>query len=114
MHMRALADWQPAVGRPGSGLVLVEDLALLRARSDAAKAAMGWTSIRGPGWRGGYPAALTPKAGQPPRGRKYSSADGALALVVEVDPPMSDEAWDAFVDQLTEDRPGVERRGYTR
>jgi hypothetical protein len=46
--------------------------------------------------------------------RRFSSADGKRVLVIAIDPPVGEAGWDAFVDKMTSDRPGVERHGYTR
>jgi hypothetical protein len=110
----SVADWQSSAGRPGAGLILVEDLELLRKDAAAAQAKAGWTPISGPGWKGGYPAALMPVAQTVGDERRFSSPDGKLKLVIATDPPLDDEAWDAFVDKMTEDQEGVDRHGYTR
>lgn len=110
----SIRDWQAAQQRPGAGLVLVDDLARLRADAKAAKAAAGWTPLRGPGWTAGYPAAILSKVETLGRERRYSSPDGQKVLVIAIDPPMDEAAWDAFVDRMTDDRPGVDRHGYTR
>lgn len=110
----ALAEWQSGHERPGGGLILVEDLALLRAEAASAKQTAGWRELGGAGWTGGYPAALLPKASGAAPEQRFTSADGAAVLVIAIDPPIGDEAWDAFVDKATEDRDGVESRSYTR
>jgi len=109
-----VADWQQANERPGAGLILAEDLALLRKTAAAAKSAAGWTPVGGKGWSAGYPAAVLPIVETVGSERRFSSADGKLRLVIAIDPPMSEEAFDAFVEKITEDQPGIERRGYTR
>lgn len=110
----ALAEWQTGAGRTGAGLILVEDLALLREHAVAAKRAAGWTPLSGSGWSAGYPAAVLPKAETVGDERRFSSADGRRRLVIAIDPPMNEEAWDAFVEKTTEDRPGYDTRSYTR
>jgi hypothetical protein len=114
MQRGALRDWQGNTGRPGAGLVLVDDLAKLRADAKAAKAASGWTRLEGQGWTAGYPAAVLTKAETVGTERRFSSADGKRVLVIAIDPPVGEAGWDAFVDKMTSDRPGVERHGYTR
>jgi hypothetical protein len=112
----ALAVWQGSAGRPASGLVLVEDLKALREGAAAEKARCGWTPLGEPerGWSAGYPAALLPQQSLAGAERSFASADGKARLVVAIEPPMSEEAFDAVVEQETADRPGREDVGYTR
>lgn len=114
LQREALAEWQAGQDRPGAGLILEEDLARLRSETASAKAAAGWRALGDParGWTAGYPAALLPAASAAGNQQTFTSADGAAVLVVAVDPPLDD--FDAFVDRQTEDRPGIERRSYTR
>jgi hypothetical protein len=117
LQRQALAKWQGEQGRHANGLVLKDELALLRSRADKAKAKAGWAAMGGPaqGWTAGYPAALLPKAEVVNRwAKRFSSADGRAMLLVAVQPPMSAKAFDAFVAQQTADRPGVANRTYTR
>lgn len=114
LQREALAEWQAGRQRPGGGLILVEDLALLRGEAVQAKRAADWRPLGGGGWTGGYPAAVLPKASGAAPEQRFASADGAAVLVVAIDPPLDGDAWDALVDQVTTDRDGVEGRSYTR
>lgn len=107
-----LGAWQAQTGRPPSGLLLVADLAALRADVEAARRAAGWTPLSGPGWSAGYPAAVLKPAGG--ADRRFLSADGRAELVLELEPALSEEAWDALVERETEDRPDDDNRSYTR
>lgn len=112
----ALATWQGSNGRPATGLILVADLAELRAKTAEAKAAAGWTALGGAalGWMAGYPAKLLPKASREGTEQRFDSADGKARLVVAIDPPLDGDGFGALVDKLTEDLPGQEDRSYTR
>jgi len=107
---QTLATWQGEQGRLATGLIFTADLAQLRAGEAAAKQASGWTALgdAAHGWSAGYPAALLPNAsqgaGKAGPEQRFASADGKAALVVAVDPPMSDDAFDAFVQKITADR----------
>jgi hypothetical protein len=117
LQRQAIAEWQAAQGRPANGLILKDELAMLRRQADKAKSAAGWAAMGDPayGWTAGYPAALLPKAQVvSSREKRFSSADGQAVLVLSVGPPMSDKAFDAFVDRQVADRPGVSNRSYTR
>lgn len=116
LQRRALAEWQGAHERSPSGLVLVEDLAALRSGAAAAKAAAGWKTLGDPakGWRAGYPAALLPVATRLGAEQRFSSPAKDAELVLAIDPPLDEAGWDAFVEKVTEDRPAVESRSYTR
>jgi hypothetical protein len=112
----AVADWQQTQGRLATGLIFAGDLAQLRADRAAAEKKAGWTTFgdAAHGWSGGYPAALLPSASQAGAERRYASADGKAALVTAIDPPMSSEAFDAFVEKFTNDQPGRKDVNTTR
>ena len=112
----ALADWQTANGRPGTGLILASDLQAMRAKMEADKAADGWKKIGddAAGWSTGYPAKLLPKASQSGREHRFESADGKAVLVVALDPPLSDDAFDALFEDLKADKPNRDGLGYSR
>jgi hypothetical protein len=117
LQRQALAEWQASHARPANGLVLKADLAELRLQADKAKAVAGWAAMGDPahGWTAGYPAALLPKAASTnPREKRFTSADGQAVLLVAVGPPLSGQAFDAFVQRQVADRPGIENRSYTR
>jgi len=112
----ALASWQQAKERLATGLIFEADLVLLRADRAAAEKAAGWTALGDPahGWSAGYPAALLPRATQAGAERRFASADGKAVLVVAVDPPMSSDAFDAFVEKVSADRDGRSNVNTTR
>lgn len=117
LQRQALAEWQGQQKRHANGLILKDELALLRQRADKARAAAGWAAMGDPphGWTAGYPAALLPRAQVVNRREKrFSSVDGRAMLMMSVGPPMAPKAFDAFVLQQTADRPGVTNRSYTR
>ena len=64
------------------------------------------------GWTAGYPAAVLPKASRAGAEQRFASADGRAVLVVAVDPPLSNDAFDALVERLTADRAGPQRGEY--
>lgn len=103
-----LSQWQADKGRPGGGLILADDLAALRAEVKQVQVEAGW--------RDGYPSAWlrSLSASSRPGERRYASDDGKVTLLIAADPPISDEAWDAFVDQQTGDGAAGESNGYTR
>jgi hypothetical protein len=100
-----LATWQNDKGRLATGLIFVADLDQLRADEAAARRTAGWTVLGDAehGWSGGYPAAQLPNATRKGAERRFASADGKAVLVVAIDPPMSDDAFDAFVDKMSSD-----------
>jgi hypothetical protein len=104
----SLAAWQGQNGRLATGLIFATDLSELRADADAARKKAGWTQLgdAAHGWSAGYPAAILPKASRNGAEQRFASADGAAALVVAVDPPMTSDDFDAFVDKMTADRAG--------
>jgi hypothetical protein len=117
----SLATWQQGKGRLATGLIFAADLDQLRAQRAAAAKSAGWTLLgdAAHGWSGGYPAALLPKtdqsgASQPGAEQRYASADGKARLVVAIDPPMSSDAFDAFVETATADRAGRNHVNTTR
>jgi hypothetical protein len=112
----ALAVWQGSNDRPATGLVAAADLQALRDGARAEKAKGGWTVIGDPalGWSAGYPAALLPQASRAGAEQRFASADGKALLVIAVEPPRSDEAFDALVEEETASRPEREDVGYTR
>lgn len=117
LQRQALAKWQGDQKRHANGLILKDELAMLRSRADKAKAAARWAAMGGPsqGWTAGYPAALLPRAEVVNRwSKRFSSADGRAVLLVAVQPPMAAKAFDAFVAQQTAERPGVTNRSFTR
>ena len=112
----ALAAWQQEKGRLGTGLIFAADLDQLRTERAAATKSAGWTALgdAAHGWSGGYPAALLPKADPAGAEQRYASADGKARLVVAIDAPMSSDAFDAFVETSTADRPGRNHVNTTR
>jgi hypothetical protein len=104
----ALATWQGQKGRLATGLIFTADLTELRADADAARKKVGWTPLgdAAHGWSAGYPAAILPKASRAGAEQHFASADGKAMLVVAVDPPMTSDAFDAFVDKVSADRDG--------
>ena len=112
----ALATWQQEKGRLATGLIFAADLDQLRAERAAARRSAGWTPLgdAAHGWSGGYPAALLSKVDPAGAEQRYASADGKARLVVSVDPPMSSDAFDAFVETATADRPGRDHVNTTR
>ncbi|HWA62744.1 MAG TPA: hypothetical protein VG939_15290 [Caulobacteraceae bacterium] len=113
---QALAEWQGSKGRPATGLIFASDLAELRAEAAQARKAAGWTAIGEPGhgWSAAYPAALLPKTTRSGAERRFASPDGKAALVMAIDAPMTDEAFDDFVHRTTEDKDGRNGVNYTR
>lgn len=114
---RALAEWQAAGGRGGGGLILTDDLIALRGEAEAERWRVLWAGIDGRGWRGGYPAGIlyvASGAGADGVGRRFSSETGDAYVEFTAEPPMTEETWDAFVDERTAERDGRESRGYTR
>jgi hypothetical protein len=117
LQRQALAEWQASKGRHANGLILTQELFVLRREADRAKRAAGWAAMGDPsrGWTAGYPAALLPKAQVVnAREKRFTSADGQAVLSMTVDPPLSSKAFDAFVAEQVADRPGVTNRSYTR
>jgi hypothetical protein len=112
----ALATWQREKGRLATGLIFVADLDQLRAERAAAVKTAGWMPLGDPahGWSGGYPAALLPKADPAGPERRFASADGKARLVVAIDPPMTSDAFDTFVETATADRDGRDHVNTTR
>jgi hypothetical protein len=104
----SLAAWQEQKGRLATGLIFVTDLTELRADADAARKTAGWTPLgdAAHGWSAGYPAAVLPKASRVGAEQHFASADGKAMLVVTVDPPMTSDAFDSFVDKISADRDG--------
>jgi hypothetical protein len=114
IQLDGLASWQQSQDRPMTGLIFAADLAKLRADAQAAKAAAGWTVIGSEklGWSAAYPAKLLPKATETGGEHRFVSADGRASLIVAFEPPMSEEAFSALVDKLSND--AVEHRNFTR
>lgn len=112
----SLATWQGEKGRLATGLIFAADLDQLRAERAAATRSAGWTVLgdAAHGWSGGYPAALFPKADPAAAEQRWASADGKARLVVAIDPPMSSDAFDAFVESATADRTGRDHVNTTR
>ncbi|MDB5482609.1 MAG: hypothetical protein JWO83_3662 [Caulobacteraceae bacterium] len=112
----SLATWQQAKGRLATGLIFAADLDQLRAERAAAAKDTGWTPLgdAAHGWSGGYPAALLPKTDPAGAEQRWASADGKARLVIAIDPPMSSDAFDAFVDTATADRTGRNHVNTTR
>jgi hypothetical protein len=112
----ALARWQGANERAPTGLILAADLTALRNGAREAKAKAGWTAIgdKTAGWSSGYPAALLPVATRSGAEQRFASADGKALLVIAIEPPRSDEDFDAFVDAETGDHKDRQDVGYTR
>jgi hypothetical protein len=112
----SLAVWQGQKGRLPTGLIFTADLDQLRAERAAAVRTAGWTTLgdQAHGWSGGYPAALLPKAAPAGAEQRFESADGKARLIVAIDPPMTSEAFDAFVESTTADRDTRSHNTYTR
>ena len=112
----SLASWQREKDRLATGLIFVADLDQLRSERMAAMKSAGWTPLgdTAHGWSGGYPAALLPKADPAGGEQRFASADGKARLVVAVDPPMSSDTFDAFVETTTADRAGRNHVNTTR
>ncbi len=104
----SLAAWQETKGRLATGLIFTTDLTELRADADAARKKAGWTPLgdAAHGWSAGYPAALLPKASRAGTEQHFASADANALLVVAVDPPMTSDDFDTFVDKVSADRDG--------
>ncbi|MDB5432488.1 MAG: hypothetical protein JWP35_3604 [Caulobacter sp.] len=100
-----LGGWQAGHQRPSTGLITDADLQLLRTGAEETRKTLGWTPLgdKAGTWRTGYPAALLPKATTVGREQHFAGADGKAELIVALDPPMSDEAFDALVDKETAD-----------
>jgi len=115
---KAFAGWQGAAGRPVTGLFTASDIETLKADAAAAKAAVGWVAFNTPqsGWKAGYPEKrlVSLSAASVPSERRYLSPDSKAELVTRLDPPMSGEAWDAFVKAQTDESQGRETHGYMR
>lgn len=111
-----LAVWQGSHERPPTGLILTADLQALRDGAKAEKARGGWTTLGDParGWSAGYPALLLPQASRSGAEQRFASADGKAVLVIAIEAPRSDEAFDALVEEETASRPEREDVGYTR
>jgi hypothetical protein len=102
----SLAAWQTAQDRPGSGLLFTADLLALKMGADSVKTRVGWSE--GPGVA--YPAGLLRSLSASFRGeRRFASDDGLVSLIVASEPPISEEAWDAFVDSRKEAADGYTR-----
>jgi hypothetical protein len=112
----SLAVWQGQKGRLATGLVFAADLDQLHAERAAAVRRAGWTVLgdAAHGWSGGYPAVLLPKAAAAGPEQRFESADGKARLVVAIDPPMSSDAFDAFVATATADSDTRSHNNYTR
>ena len=112
-----LVSWQQQNERPMTGLLTTADLALLTTQRAAAQKTAGWVVLGAPGlgWSAGYPAALLPKASRAGVEQRFASADGAASLVVAIDPPLTNDDFDALVEKLIHN-PGAGRasNGYTR
>lgn len=114
---RGLAQWQAARERGGGGLILADDLAVLRKEAEDERWRVFWQNIQGRGWQGSYPAgilSIASGAGTDETGRRFTSEKGDAYVEFVARPAMTEEAWDAFVDERTADREGREGRGYTR
>ena len=114
---RGVAQWQAARQRGGGGLILTDDLALLRKEAEAERWKHFWQNIQGRGWQGGYPAGIldiASGAGTDETGRRFTSEKGDAYVEFSNRPPVTDAAWEALVEERTADRPGREGRGYTR
>jgi hypothetical protein len=100
-----IASWQQSNERPINGLLLVEDLELLKDQRDKAQKAAGWKTVGGvdQGWSAGYPTALLPVASRKGAEQHFASADGKAELVVEIGPALSDDDFDALSDRLHEE-----------
>lgn len=115
----AFGRWQAANERaPASGLFVAADVAALRAEAQAAQATVGWTPLNTPqaGWKAGYPAKQlrSLSAAASPAERRYASPDGQAVLLTRIDPPLDDDAWDAFIKAETDESQGRDTSGYMR
>lgn len=114
---RGMAQWQAARERGGGGLILSDDLIVLRKEAEAERWKHFWQNIQGRGWQGSYPAGtlyIASGAGTDPTGRRFTSEKGDAYVEFSNRPPVTDEAWEALIEERTADRPGREGRGYTR
>jgi hypothetical protein len=112
----SLAEWQGAKGLPPTGLITDKDLAVLRAGAEENRAALGWTPLgdKAGTWRTGYPARLLPTATTAGREQRYASADGKALMILALEPPMTEDAFDALVDKETADSDTREHVNYAR
>jgi hypothetical protein len=112
----SLAEWQAGAQLLSTGLITVKDMHTLREGAKAAQAKLGWTPLgsRAAGWSGGYPAALLPSVTTTGHEHHYASADGKALLVIALEPPMADEAFDALVEKQTADNDARSGVGYDR
>ena len=112
----ALADWQKAQGRSGTGLLFTSDLAQLSVDAAAAKAGAGWTALgdAAHGWAAGYPAAVLPQAGHDGGQQRFASVDGKAVLMIAIETPMSEADFDALVERETADNAARSDVGYNR
>jgi len=103
-----LAAWQVSQGRPGTGLLLESDLALLTRHRAAQQKALGWTSIAAPdrSWSAGYPAALMHPLASPGTEQRFASNDGKASLTITTDPPVDKAGLDRLIEDLIEDPEG--------
>ena len=112
-----LVSWQQSNSLPETGLLLTADLARLTTERAAAQKAVGWVILGGrdQGWSAGYPAALLPRASRVGAEQRFASADGKANLVIAIEPPLSDNDFDALVDKLIDHpEPGRTNHDYTR
>ena len=111
-----LSEWQDAKGRLATGLIFASDIAELKADAVAAQKTAGWTPLgdAAKGWSAGYPAALLPVKSGSGGEHRFASANGKAAVVIAVDPPMTEDAFDAFVEKTTGDREGRSQLDSTR
>lgn len=112
----ALKDWQTENQRPGAGLILVEDLKLLRANAQAAKAEAGWSTLgsAGEGWTASYPAKVLTKGSGAGGEHRFESADGKARLVLSLGPGLDSDGFDAFWEKTKTDSDAFDRSGYSR
>ncbi len=110
-----LSTWQLQNQRAQTGLLFVSDLALLTSQRVDAQKAAGWTTLggQGLGWSAGYPAKLLPAVSRNGAEQRFASADGKASLVIAIDPPMDNEAFNTAMQKLIDEEvPGQTDRNY--
>ncbi len=112
-----LQSWQQSNSLEATGLLLTSGLAQLTTQRAAARKAVGWVTLGGRdlGWSAGYPALLLPKASRAGVEQRFASVDGKASLIIAIDPPLSNDDFDALADKLIHHpEPGRTNHDYTR